>query len=79
MKKVFEAWQDEPTCSITFAPPDAIAGERASGSISGEAKFLYQVEADTYEEAMAVHHIKMGWGPYVPMGEAQACPKEGMT
>jgi len=75
MKKVFEAWQDEATCSITFSPPEAIAEERALGSISDEAKFLYRLEADTYEGAMAAHHIRMGWGPYVPMGEAQACPK----
>jgi hypothetical protein len=75
MKKVYEAWQDEPTCSITFAPPEAIQQERATGSISDGAKLLYRVEADTFEEALAVHHIKMGWRPFVPMGEATECPR----
>jgi hypothetical protein len=75
MRKVYEAWQDESTCSITFALQEVIEQERARGTISEEAKFLHRVEADTHEEAMAVHHIKMGWGPYVPMGEASGCPR----
>lgn len=75
MKKIFEAWHDEDKCCITFAPPEGIAEERASGDISEGAVFLYRVEADTFEEAMAVHHIKMGWRPYVPMGEAAECPR----
>jgi hypothetical protein len=75
MRKVYEAWQDEPTCSITFASPEFIVQERARGNISEEAKFLHRVEADTPEEAMAVHYIKMGWAPYLPMGEASECPR----
>ncbi|HEV2799816.1 MAG TPA: hypothetical protein VGW12_04930 [Pyrinomonadaceae bacterium] len=76
MKKVYEAWRDEQNSTITtFAPPEAIEQERAAGEISGKAVFLYRVEADTFEEAMAVHHIKMGWEPFVPMGEAEECPR----
>ena len=36
-----------------------------------------EVIADTPEEASAVHHIKMGWAPYKPMGEAAPCPQCG--
>ena len=75
MKKVYEAWRDEANCSITFAPLAAIEEERARGGISDKAILLYRLEADTFEEAMAVHHIKMGWRPFVPMGEARECPK----
>ena len=75
MKKVYEAWQDESTSSITFASPEAIERLRALGDISDKAKLLHRVEADMPEEAMAVHHIKMGWAPYEPMGEASECPR----
>ena len=75
MKKIFEAWQDEAKQCIIFAPPEVVEVERASRDISDKAVFLYRVEADTPEEAMAVHHIKMGWEPYVPMGEAKECPR----
>ena len=30
-------------------------------------KFLYGIEADTWEEAMTEHHKRQGWEPYVPM------------
>lgn len=36
--------------------------------------FLYEIEAATWEEVQAVHHIRMGWGPYVPGGEPEMCP-----
>ena len=75
MKKVYEAWRDEADCRITFAPPEGIESERANGDITDKAVLLHRVEADTFEEALAVHHIKMGWRPFVPMGEAKECPK----
>lgn len=76
MKKVYEAWRDEGDSTVTtFAPPEAVEQERAAGEISDKAVLLHRVEADTFEEAMAVHHIKMGWEPFMPMGEAKECPK----
>jgi hypothetical protein len=75
MKKVYGAWQDEAECSITFAPLEVIEDERANGNLTDKAKLLHRVEADTFEEALAVHYIKMGWRPFVPMGEAKECPR----
>jgi hypothetical protein len=75
MRKVYEAWQGDAGCSITFAPVENIQQQRANGLLPEDARLLYRVEADTWEEAMAVHYIKMGWSPYVPEGEPKECPR----
>ena len=75
MRKLYEAWGEESDGSIAFAPAERIDEHRAQGLIAEGAKLLHRVEADTWEEAMAVHYIKMGWSPYVPEGEPQACPR----
>ena len=70
----YEAWVDVE--SVTFATAEAIEYQKANRLLGHGLKFLYSVEADTPEEAMAIHHIKMGWEPYKPIGEPQKCPKD---
>ncbi|MCW4238843.1 MAG: hypothetical protein G8D90_04355 [gamma proteobacterium symbiont of Clathrolucina costata] len=70
----YEAWVDDE--SVTFATSEAIEYQKAKGLLGNNLKLLHVVEADTPEEAMAVHHIKMGWEPYKPMGEPQLCPND---
>ncbi|WP_148314563.1 hypothetical protein [Sorangium cellulosum] len=36
---------------------------------------LWKIEAATYEEAAAVHHLRMGWEPYRPVGDPEPCPR----
>jgi hypothetical protein len=72
MKLSFEAWEDEE--SVMLSTPNAVSDHKLKGLFIGKEKLLYKIEADTYEEAMAVHHIKMGWEPYKPMGDPQLCP-----
>jgi hypothetical protein len=38
---------------------------------------LWRIEAATWEEASAIHHLRMGWEPYKPMGEPSSCPRCG--
>lgn len=75
MKKVYEAWQGDAGRSTAFAPVESIQEQRANGSLPEDARLLYRVEADTWEEAMAVHYMKMGWGPYLPEGEPIECSR----
>ncbi len=75
MKIKYEAWQDEK--STTFADEENITQLRGKGLFSGEPKLLHTIMADTPEEASAVHHIKMGWEPYIPQGKPENCPKCG--
>ena len=76
MRKKYEAWLDEIDGSITFGTVENIQEYRSKGLLNNNAKFLYYVEADTPEEASAVHYIKMGWEPYVPVGNVQDCPNK---
>ena len=75
MKKIYEAWEDEEGCSITFCTVEGIKDQRVKGLLSEKAKLLHRVEAETWEEAMSAHNIKMGWSPYVPVGESHECPR----
>jgi len=58
---------EDKTIEVTLADREPTAGSL----------LLYEFEAATWEEAMAVHHIRMGWRPYVPEGEAEVCPVHG--
>ena len=62
---VFEAWEDED--GITFSSQENIDDHKEKGLLSSDAKLLHQIEANSYEEAMILHHQKMGWEPYKPM------------
>lgn len=68
----FEAWEDEE--GVSFAKKESLQWQQENGLLGKNVKVLHTVEADTHEEAMAVHHIKMGWEPYKPEGEPQLCP-----
>jgi hypothetical protein len=50
---------------------------RAKGLIPDDAELLWEIEAATLEEARAIYHLRMGFEPYVPMGEWEPCPKCG--
>ena len=71
----YQAWADSD--GILFTTLEGVAWHRERGLLSAEATLLHEVIADTPEEASAVHHIKMGWAPYKPMGEAAPCPHCG--
>lgn len=77
MKETFEAWMEvdsDGSEDMMLAPPDVIREMTDKGLLSRDAKLKFRIEADTFEEACTVQHIKMGWSPYQPVGEATACP-----
>jgi hypothetical protein len=54
-------------------PPRAL-----NGTLLPDCEFvLYKIEAETYEEVAAIHHLRMGWEPYKPAGEPKPRPKCG--
>ena len=75
MRKVYEAWIDEVERCVTLGDLENIQWQLSHGALKTTARLLHRFEADTVEEANAVLHIKMGWEPYVPMGEPASCPK----
>ncbi len=58
MKKLYEAWQDEDESTVSFSEAKWIKEQRLQGQLSENAQLLHSVEAKTWEEAMAVHHVK---------------------
>ncbi len=64
---IFEAWEDEN--GITFTTKDNIVDLKSKSLISNDAKFLYRIEAASYEAAMTLHHIKMEWEPYISLSK----------
>ena len=82
MKRIYEAWQDDGDdggAAVALGSPESIAEQREKGLLGPGAKMLYQIEAGSWEEAQAVHALRMGWQPYRPNGEPAPCPRCGAT
>jgi hypothetical protein len=73
MKTRYRCFQESSGTSLL--PASAEAETRDKGLLQPDAELLWEIEADTWEEAMAIRNLRMGFGPYVPVGEAQPCPK----
>jgi hypothetical protein len=72
MRRKYEAWADYD--NLAFADANNIKEQKQRGLISKSATLLHVIEADTWEEACAVHHIKSGFEPYKPEGKSAKCP-----
>jgi hypothetical protein len=77
MMATYEAWRDPADGSISLATPEQVAAERARGLLSAAAELLYRFDAATWEEAKAIHALRMGWEPYRPLGPPAPCPRCG--
>lgn len=73
VKQVWQAWNDGDG-GILFAPALRCAELKRQGLLSADAVLLHELVAATGEQAMALHHEKMGFEPYQPTGESQTCP-----
>lgn len=73
---IYEAWSASEN-QMTISTATGIAKQQASGILKADAELLYRFEAATWEEAMAIHHLRQGWEPYIPSGESKSCPKCG--
>jgi hypothetical protein len=74
MKKRYEAWECED--GTAFFPVEHSDEDKNSGAMKLVRK-LFEIEADTGEEASSIYNLRMGFGPYKPMGEPERCPKCG--
>jgi hypothetical protein len=60
---------------VTLASAEQVSKMKEGELAGAHTRLLHVIEANTPEEAAAVHNIKMGWGGYTPSGEAEDCPK----
>jgi hypothetical protein len=77
---LYEAWSVEDVegnvSETVFSDAESILEQKTKGLISSGAVRLYRFEAATWEEAMSVHHLRMGYEPYKP-GSSGLCPTSG--
>jgi hypothetical protein len=73
--RTYEVWQTEDRTQITLAPAEDIPGMKEKGLLGEDAELLWSFDASSWEEASAVHHLRMGWEPYQPEGESEECPQ----
>lgn len=73
----WEAWQGDDGLQITLAQPEEAVDMQRRGLLGENPQLLYRFDAATHEEAQAIHHLRMGWEPYKPLGKAAECPKCG--
>lgn len=70
--KDYEVWVDSE--SVTLSTVDGIQWQKEKGLIGKDAKLLHKFSASSHEEANAIHHLRMGWEPYKPVGDPTLCP-----
>jgi hypothetical protein len=74
---IWQAWRDRADGSVTCGTASQIAEYRRHGQLCEGAELLYAFEAATHEEAQSIHHLRMGWAPYSPLGALGECPACG--
>ena len=74
MSKEYQIWVDKKDDSITCASKESILDQTNRGLISKDAYMINNFSADSFEEAMAIYHLRMGLEPYKPIGDAKLCP-----
>jgi hypothetical protein len=70
----YQCWFDPEDSGLALLRFQDIQRNRDDGQLSDRAVLQYAFIAHSGEEAMAIHALRQGWGPYVPMGQAAPCP-----
>jgi len=77
MRRVFTAWRSLDASQISLVPGEG-PPRFANGELQPDCEvMLWRIEVGSYEEAMAVRNLRLGYEPYVPLGEASPCPNCG--
>ena len=75
MMKWYEVWRENGDgVSIMTLEEGEAKQFMERGLLSSSAQLQFRLHTDTYEEALAVLHIKLGDAPYVPEGKPAHCP-----
>ena len=70
MKK-FHAWRTSE--GSVYVSRDSFVLEDLAGP-EQTAEILFEIHAETAEEAAAICNLRLGFGPYEPIGEPERCP-----
>ena len=72
--KNYEAWESD--VGGMLIERDKVEQVRSKPGMTLTRK-VFDVQAGNWEEACAIYHLRMGYEPYTPMGDAAPCPKCG--
>lgn len=80
--RTYEAWMHanaggQDVDEVSLIRSEHVQDMRDKGLLDRQAKLLYRFDAATAEEASSIHNLRMGWGPYSPIGEPAPCPRCG--
>jgi hypothetical protein len=70
----YECWFDPEDNGLSLLRFQDVQQNLYNGQLSDQAVLQYAFIAYSGEEAMAIHALRQGWAPYLPMGEAAPCP-----
>ncbi len=70
----YECWFDPEDSGLSLLRASDVQRNRDGGQLSDKAELRYRFIACTGEEAMAIHSLRQGWAPYLPMGQDAPCP-----
>ena len=74
-KKTYSAWgekeSEDANCLVEGEGPPCFANGEVDETSS---EFFFKIYAASWEEAMAIYHLRQGWEPYNPNGEPKQCP-----
>ncbi|MFG6433329.1 hypothetical protein [Roseateles sp. LYH14W] len=74
---IWSVWTNADDSQISLTPGEGPPRFGNGTSDPGATTRLWLIEAATYEEAATIHHLRLGWGTYKPMGEAAPCLRCG--
>src|SRR5260370_15003962 len=77
MTKTYEVWNleyEDGSGMISLLTSEQTEDERSKGLVDPKSRLMFRIQAETYEEALAVRNMKLGWSPYIPNGQAAWCP-----
>jgi hypothetical protein len=73
----YQCWFDPEDNGLALLRFQDVQRNRDQGQLSDRAVLQYAFVAHSGEEAMAIHALRQGWAPYLPMGAAAPCPTCG--
>lgn len=73
-RRTYEVWREEDNIGTTTCRAEDVKDNLARGLMGERPVFQHSIEADTFEEAIAISHLRRGSEPYRPEGEPKPCP-----
>ena len=71
----YVAMSADDGCEITLIRAERVSVDREKGLLTEEAEKMWDIFAATWEEAMTIHYLRLGYGQY-NAGEPTECPNK---